>query len=565
MKIYKAFLFISLFFSGFNELHASNAQSMIGDLTIIKNILETSYAPAKWKTEYANWNLEKNYNHATQEILSVPSLKNKDFKRIISQFINSTQDHHVKVKFASTETAFLPFTVKAINGKYLVNWIDPGCTSLRVHAIQVGDELILFGGKPIEEVIARIKKESGFVGNTPTEQSLAEYTLTSPAGKRGELVPKGPILITVRSQEGTLKTTQLIWDHYKELIKYPILSPLAADLIEIRSKSSVKKPLGLNMLSPMADLYEGRYVRPTEIGLEVSFLPDLGEKVWDSEDENFNAYIYQLGDFRIGFIRIPHYKGTPEEIEKFAEIIQLFEEYTDGLVIDQLNNPGGYLLYQYALLSCLTDHPLETPRHRLSITPSDVLMAYEDLEDLENIQSDEEAITNLPKNFFIKNLNLALFLKNYCYFIINEWNQGRSITKPIYLDGVDFVNPHPKSRYTKPIILLINELDFSGGDFFPAILQDNKRATLFGSKTAGAGGCVHHVYFPSLNGIEGFSYTCSIAERKNGEPIENLGVTPDIEYNLSEDDIKNNYRDYINTLNEEVLKMLNIETIKEAN
>ncbi len=52
--------------------------------------------------------------------------------------------------------------------------------------------------------------------------------------------------------------------------------------------------------------------------------------------------------------------------------------------------------------------------------------------------------------------------------------------------------------------MLINEMDMSCADFMPAILQDNKRATLFGSRTAGAGGHVLSFNFPNIHGIADF-------------------------------------------------------------
>jgi C-terminal processing protease CtpA/Prc len=143
-------------------------------------------------------------------------------------------------------------------------------------------------------------------------------------------------------------------------------------------------------------------------------------------------------------------------------------------------------------------------------------------------------------------------------FIIDEWNSGRQITEPNYLLGIGPLPPYPRIRYTKPILVLVNHLDFSGGDFFPAILQDNKRAAIMGTHTAGAGGYVGKVSFPNLNGIAYFSYTASIAERTNHRPLENLGVTPDIHYEITENDLHNNYRSY----SAEILK--NVQTLYEA-
>ena len=136
---------------------------------------------------------------------------------------------------------------------------------------------------------------------------------------------------------------------------------------------------------------------------------------------------------------------------------------------------------------------------------------------------------------------MSRFFLDFCNFIVDEWNAGHQLTDPYFLYNINHINPHPSARYTKPILVLINSLDISCGDFFPAILQDNKRAPLFGTRTAGAGGYVRPASYPNRFGVDLFRYTGSIAERVDKNPIENLGVTPDIFYSLSEEDLQGNY------------------------
>jgi hypothetical protein len=534
---------------------------MIGDLDTINHVLEVRYAPAAWKKIYAQWNLENELQVAKDKVALSDKITTKHFQQIVAQFLNTMKDYHVQVSFASTEAADLPFSVKSIGDKYYVDWMDPRFDSLFRYSMSVGDELVLFDGRPVEAVIADLRAESGLQSNPQTDRALLGINLTHRTGKQGFNVPEGPVLIVVKSAlTGLERAVQLIWNHRAELIFNPIDSKFARHCVPLRTFNLLKSKAfqKLSMLNPLHEFYiHPSKTSPAGLGAFRSFLPDLGEVIWEGEDLPFQAYIYKNEEGRlIGFVRIPSYIGEPEDAKIFARLVHEFQTKTDALVIDQLHNPGGQVLYQYALASCLTDYPLATPRHRLSINQEDVLNAHQALAFLEAIGSDEELQELLLEDFYFSDLNYILFLKNFYSFIISEWNAGRSLTNPTYLDGVDYINPHPKYRYTKPILILIDELDFSGGDFFPAIFQDNQRALLFGARTAGAGGCVSSFSFPNLNGIRRMSYTWSIAERLDGRPIENLGVTPDIPYELTQEDILSGYRPYIDAVNRTLNELL---------
>lgn len=289
------------------------------------------------------------------------------------------------------------------------------------------------------------------------------------------------------------------------------------------------------------------------VGCRNSFLPILGEKVWEScESDSFQAYIFEkgeeieFGEKRIGYLRIPTFMGCEAMATSFKGIIELFEESTDLLVIDQLHNGGGSLFYLYALVSMVTDRPLEVPKHRLLLTQEEVHRAAMLLQELERVTSDGKARELFGDTLggYPINLEFAKGLENFCTSILDFWGWGEIHTPPIALFGIEKIQPHPTTHYSKPIVLLIDELDFSAADFFPAIMQDNSRALLFGKESAGAGGYLVKVEMPNQLGLSSFCFTGSQARRTSGLDIENIGVQPDIAYEPTVQDLVDGYSGY---------------------
>jgi hypothetical protein len=280
---------------------------------------------------------------------------------------------------------------------------------------------------------------------------------------------------------------------------------------------------------------------PYALGGKISFVPDLGRVIWQwpgqwADRVMFSARIYEVdNDFRIGYIRFPRFEYDTDAVSKFGELISIMEKETQALVIDEVNNPGGSMFQMYAFLSYLTDKPLSVPKHEFRFQQDDVDAATEVVEraDAGQLTSDDT-----PESVA------------YSRFVLSEVKEGRGLgtknTVPGFLGGIAEIMP-AANHYTKKVVVVVNELSLSAAEFLAAILQDNNhQAVIFGRQTGGAGGLVRYFELPSGGqfGIQGITLTWTLAWRTNGKPIEDLGVTPDVIYEPTVDDLRSGYTGY---------------------
>ncbi len=106
--------------------------------------------------------------------------------------------------------------------------------------------------------------------------------------------------------------------------------------------------------------------------------------------------------------------------------------------------------------------------------------------------------------------------------------------------GVDITK---RQVYTKPVSMLINEWDFSGGDATPAVLQDYRRVKMMGTNTAGAGGSVEAFQNRFANSFD-FHLTTSLMVRAGGGFVENVGVRPDVTMDVTMQDYLDGFSNY---------------------
>lgn len=525
---------------------------LIFNLYTMKSVYRAEYAPAAWKARTFGYDLNTEFNKAVAAVQSTPDLTLKQGQTILKNFVYAMKDYHTSISFVATEQASLPFSIKGTADRFFFVYIDRSKLPESTFPFSVGDEVVTFDGKPTAQAVAEVQAE--YIENVPgTDKMSAENSLTLRRAARGRVVPKGPITLGIKVKGSEqVSSYQLVWDYTPEKIKD------RGDVTSAPTKNNGLENLGQQTKStlfhPMmtVDVETSSIAsNPFDVGAKKTFTPSLGAKVWESADDNtFHAYVYKSTDRKlIGYVRIPSY--VPDDYAKaltdFAAIIEKFEATTDSMIIDQVYNPGGSVFYLYGLASMLTEKPLVTPLHRMSITQGDVATSLTTITAMSNVKSDEEAKKAIPADEldgYPATYEFAQFTLNYARFIVSEWNAGHKLTAPYWIGGVDHINPAP-THYTKPILLLTNHLDYSGGDFFPTIMQDNKRVTILGTRTAGAGGYVNDITIQNNVGIASFRCTESIAERVDKNPIENLGVAPDINYEMTADDFTTNFAPYV--------------------
>ncbi len=607
MKTY-ILIFTFFAFSIFNlpiQAVTSHKDKMLRDLDIIKSTFEAKYAPFEWKKDYAGWSLDQEIDLAKAKIESSNALTVHDYQKILHTFFISTRDYHVSNEYYSTEVALLPFSVKSAHGHYYItdasnNYLKEMLALGLYRGPQlpsIGDELLTFDGKSIDNVIEQLKTDELGNPTSKTSQVLAEGVLTQRLRALGHAVPRGTVEMSFKKASGEIIQAEIEWVYAPEKITNKNLFPfgmmaagnlmmLNMDVLESpqitdslpapipdRYKTTVINPIANALLKDRSKVYESFFEKAAKNktvsqdasnDLEAVVNPPslerglltLGQKIWqDSSSSHFKAYIYlsPISQKRVGYVRISTYQPTDNinNITTFAmqlaSILRYFDKNTEALVIDQVDNPGGFFLYAYAILSMLTDRPLQALKHQITITQEDVAAALTDIEEITlelQTSGNDSVMLGYPVNQEFLFSQLA-----YSEFIISQWEAGKTLSDNFPVHGIETIHSNPQVRYRKPIVILVDSRDFSCADVVPAILQDNARALVFGEQTAGAGGVVKRHSYPNLFGLASFSYTASIFERVNGARLENLGVTPDVPYELTEDDLLHGYRGYIQAVN----------------
>lgn len=245
---------------------------------------------------------------------------------------------------------------------------------------------------------------------------------------------------------------------------------------------------------------------------------------------------------KAGYIRIYSFavRSAEKFIADFREILsQLEAPENEALILDIRGNGGGL------------------------ITASEFLLAY----------LVGKGIEFQKAQFINSELTLNLCEKyNASSEIIDLSNWTRSIglskrTGDPYSSGYPITTLKNKKDfqkgYNKPMLLITDALCYSAADMFAAGFQDHHLGKVIGTHAnTGAGGAnvwnhetlrklideanVDHSSLIKLPKAANFNFAVRRILRKNGEPIEDLGIVPDIYHKITRNDLLNGNIDLLN-------------------
>ncbi len=509
-------------------------EQKLADFNDLVATYDKNYGPYEWKKEAFGFDLLRTGPWLERVKATRTDL---EFYEIMSKYVASLNDAHDTYSLPSSFFARLGFTVDIYDGKVLVDGITRGLLPLTTYPFQIGDELVSVDGRPVEEWITEFSQFRSAANPRSTRRFAAGY-ITS---RSQSVIPSTGLLgdsasVVIRRDGGNMESYTIPWT--KTGLPLTTVGPVPTPNARLKDLSvAVPAFDSSDYMAPLRRLWNCRL---TETGTVLNFgavgpifrLPtNFVQRLGRVSTDEFYSGIFQAGGYNIGFIRIPSFSpnNTTLAINQFIGEIVFFQQRTDGLIIDVMRNPGGSVSYDNLLLSAVHPALFRTIPFQIRATSGWVAGISSSLTSAK-AQGAEPWVIALLTNIHgdLKQAN----------------SENRGMTGPLPLDDVTIDRlPLDDGRgnklvYSKPILALTDEFSASGADVFPATLQDNQRAVIFGWRTMGAGGNVSS-YGAGAYSEGSTTLTESLMVRRfpintGGELptapyVENIGVRPDIQ------------------------------------
>jgi hypothetical protein len=498
----------------------------VADFQAVAGLYAKRYAPYEWKRDVLGFDL---LNIAPWLERIVATRDDLGFYDIVSEYVSRLDDAHSSYGLPSNFSATLNFSVDVYDGnRLLVDSINRARLPVAQFPFAAGYQLVSIDG---QDAIALLQSLLRYF-RLSNPRSTARFAATLLTTRPQQLMPHAanvPDVSTVvfRRPDAQLESYQIPWTKsglpLTTVGRY-FTPGLAAPLVV--SDSVEEEPPAY--LEPLLQLQNCRIPDRAVLNfgsLTPVFLPSLPpsfvRRLGGTPGDAFFSGVFEAGGFRIGFLRIPSYSpaNSAVAVAAFQAEMAYFQANTDGLVIDTMRNPGGFLSYVNQLLSLVMPDQWRAMGFEVRATSEWVITFSRALEQAKALGAPQSLI------------DLYEQIKRA---IVDANARFRGRTEPLSLDGLALERPPARNAqgnllaYTKPLIVLIDELSASAAEIFAAGIRDNARGMLVGWRTMGAGGSVTTLPAGSYS-LGSASVTESLMNRgdKVLPPyVENIGVFP---------------------------------------
>ncbi|MCX6585507.1 MAG: S41 family peptidase [Acidobacteria bacterium] len=527
---------------------ALTKEQKIFDVTVLAQTFAANYGPYHWKVRA----LKFDAMDLKPWLAKVEATKDDlEFLDVLIDYVASLQDGHSSLSFFATFRASLGFSTDLYDGKVLIDSISRKQQPLSRFPAVIGDELVSMDGVPVSQLLDRLSKYQ-MTGNPRATRRQAANLLTI---RPQSLIPTAAALgdtveVEVRrAATDELEKYTLPWTKtgipFTDLGRVPTARSTAKPVVRQLELEDDTLPPYMRPLAPLLNARLPRdpegvlnygsvvpiYAFPTGFRLRLAGGPDF-----------FASGTYVAEGKTLGWIRIPSFSppSTALALQLFEREMAFLQENTSGLVIDVMRNPGGSVNFAEALLQRVIPNPFRTIGYEIRATNSWVQSFGSALSQARQFGVEPWIVQHLENN----------------YNDLLQANREGGITGSLSFNstGSLILLPAPVT-YRKPLIVLVDDFSASGGDIFPAVMQDNARGKIVGYRTMGAGGNVFH-YDGTVYSQVAVSVTQSLMTRR--EPIvttdlptapyiENIGVRPDIELDyMTRENLMNRGTPFVN-------------------
>lgn len=520
------------------------------------------YAPANWKIDA----LKKNIFEVSPWVARVRAARNDlEYYAIAMEWVTSLEDGHSSLTIDSDFRASLGIAVDVYDGKVLIEGIAARYPPSQF-AFRVGDEVISIDGVPVGQILDRLAKLQSFGRERPTRRLAAALLTSRPqaAVPDAPLLPDTSTVVIRRAETGADEAYTLTWlKSGTPLLALPRLpNPFASPRVSSlsRAASSPENPVDLHRLSrpnplgkiaadlqdePLPQALAGFAARTPYYALPTNFVRRRGT----GADFTFSGTFTSDG-VRLGLIRIPTFLQQPGAtrrafLRELEGEIRFMQENTDGLIVDVSRNEGGYCSGD--VLSRMNPNPTNVYKQTL-VGSQLITREYEILLGQARQFAREPWVVDLWQFQLDMVRSAAAGLRGLTGPMASCFTDELS-SFPIETD----VYPAWPGAYTKPLIVLQDELSASQAEHFSAMVQDNRRGLLVGMRSPGLGGAIFTgagTYYAETS----FSLTITLTVRGQnvqapGLPaapyIETIGVIPDVVIDaMTRENLMNQFRPF---------------------